>query len=113
MVRRIAARFRETFNASGIAGVGQDVLKCYDDRLTEPASMRECVVYDTAALIFDRSMMQVFTARGMNAVAAPLFTNEVFDARQTTYGRLAFKGDPQDRELVGPAAQKVVGKVWP
>ena len=75
--------------------------------------MRECVVYDTAALLVDRTMMKIFPARVMHPTPARMWTTEVFDARQNTYGRIAFRGILRDRAALGPAARKVVNIVLP
>lgn len=108
----IAHQFNDTMKESGVVGVGSDVLKCYDDNLSNKSAMKLCVIYDTTALIYDRSMKQIFIAHGMDGSPAPLFTNQVFDARQNTYGKIAFADAPGSRKLVGPLAQRVLNKVW-
>jgi hypothetical protein len=51
MISRIAQRLKTTLRLSGISGVGEDVLKCYDDNLGSTDATKECVVYDLAALL--------------------------------------------------------------
>lgn len=112
-INRIAKRFRTTLDKFGINGVGRDVLKCYDDNLDNSNLLKECVVYDTAALMVDRVMMRIFIARGVDAKPAVLFTDQTYTARQNTYGKMAFRGDDRSMSSVGPAAQRVVEKVLP
>lgn len=113
LVDRVAQRFRAALSQSGINGVGRDVLKCYDDNLDDKSRLKECVVYDVAALIVDRTMLQIFVARGVDAAPAALFTDRVFAARHDTYGKVAFQNDARGMKLVGPTARKVVEKVLP
>lgn len=112
-IGRIAQRFRAILDTSGIAGVGKDILKCYNENLDNSSALKECVVYDYAALSIDRTMIQIFTAQGINAAPAVLFTDRVFEARQNTYGRIAFGSETQDFRTVRASAQKVVEKVMP
>lgn len=108
-ILRIAHRFKATLDASGILGVGRDVLTCYMKNLHNPDGLKLCVVYDWAALTFDRQMMQFFTGAGApNVRPAPMFTNQAIDARMHTYGALAFQGDQQAMRMVGNAATRVL-----
>lgn len=112
-INRIAQRFRAILDVSGINGVGKDVLRCYNDNLNNSNLLKECVVYDAAALIVDRTMLEIFIGQGVDAKPAALFTERVFTARQNTYGRAAFQNDERSMKFVGPAAQRVVTKVLP
>ena len=113
MVTRIAQRFKSHLDQGGITGVSQDVLKCYDNALDDNHATRECIVYDVAALLLDRQMVQVRIARGMTAHQAPLYTNEAFDARNRIYASSAFRDDPADESKVGPLANRVLHLVLP
>jgi hypothetical protein len=75
--------------------------------------MQQCAIYDLAALMLDRTMMQLFSAHGLNPVPATVFTNDAFDARTNTYGEVAFAGDSEDMHRVAAAAQRVLAMVWP
>ena len=111
---RIANRLRVILDKSGIRTVSNDVMKCYDDNLSNATKLKECAVYDTAAFIIDKTMVRLFIARGIpNAAPAPLYVESVFDARLDTYGRLAFRDDLQGFNALYPAAQRVVEKALP
>lgn len=110
---RIAQRFRSILDTSGMNGVGRDILDCYNNNLNNFSALKECVVYDYAALIVDRMMVRLFTAQGVDATPAALFTDRVFDTRQDTYGRIAFRGARQDLKAIKANAQKIVEKVMP
>ena len=113
MITRISNRLKTTLTRSGITGVGQDVLSCYDDTLRDRDAAKECVVYDMAALMLDRQMGQVFVARGMKKSSSPLYTNEAFDARSRAYGFPAFQDDKLGEKKVGDAARRVLSKAFP
>lgn len=112
-ISRIAQRFRAILDTAGINGVGRDILNCYNENLDNSGALKECVAYDYAALIVDRVMLQIFTAQGVNAAPAALFTDRVFEARQNTYGRIAFRNEIQDTRSIRANAQKIVEKVMP
>ena len=113
-ITQIANRFRAILNTFGMSGVGIDVLRCYDDSSEDRYRLKVCIMYDTAARIIDQRMLKRFIARGIEGAApAQLYTDDVFDTRMDTYGRVAFSGSVQGMTLVGRAAQKVVEKVMP
>jgi hypothetical protein len=107
-LNELASHFHTMLQNEGISGIGSDVIKCYERTLGDKNAMKMCVVYDTAALMLDKGMQQMFVGRGLNAVPATLFTNQAFDARQNSYGQIAFSDAPGSRKLVGPLAQKVL-----
>ena len=113
MIARISERLKRTLDKSGISGVEQDVLNCYDNTLRDKNAAKECVVYDMATLMLDRQMGQVFVARGMKASSSPLYTNEAFDARSHAYGFPAFQDDKSGQKKVGDAARRVLSKAFP
>ena len=113
-ITQIANRFRAILDTIGMTGVGIDVLRCYDDSLEDRDRLKVCIMYDTAARIIDHRMLKLFIARGIKGAApTQLYTDDVFNTRMNTYGRVAFSGSVQGMTLVGRAAQKVVEKVMP
>lgn len=109
-VSMLAKRLSTQLNDGGIIGVGEDVQKCYDvadaDQTMRQVLLRQCVLYDSAAYRFDRSMHNAFEMHGHPINQTPYFTERAFGLRLSYYGHKAFSSDAAaHRYLTRPSAQ--------
>ena len=84
---RVAVRFNQTFQRSGIAGVAADIDDCYRDAtvpLIKRFALQDCLSYDFAAFTFDTRAAQVM----FHGLRTPPFEVTAVSARMDKYGRL-------------------------
>lgn len=84
---RVAVRFNQTFQRTGMAGVAADINDCYRDAtvpLIKRFALQDCLSYDFAAFTYDTRAAQVM----FHGVRTPPFEPNAVSVRMDKYGRL-------------------------
>jgi hypothetical protein len=114
VVAQVTARFKATMQASGMQGVVNDIENCFDRAGTDDVpAIRTCMLYDIAAVGFDKSMRKVFVSRGWVAVeVSPFLADPAFKARMEIYSGMAFDGsEDAAKEYYGNAPNQVISSL--
>jgi hypothetical protein len=100
-IDKVAARFSKSLKDGGMTEVASDIQSCYEatsfKRTRENSeAIAACMLYDYAALDFDKGMRTNFVARGLNdpGNVLPYLSEQALVARFQVYAPIPFGNDP-------------------
>ena len=93
VIASVTTRFKDALQKSGIHGVARDVGGCFDRAVGNIPEIRACMLYDIAAVNFDKGMRKMFESRGVDPGAVdPFLADRAFNTRMEIYSAMAFGG---------------------
>jgi len=112
-IGQVTARFKAAMQKSGIHGVVSDIEYCFDHAVGNVPAIRFCMLYDIAAVNFDKSMRKLFVSRGVEVgEQIPFLADRASNARMEIYSGMAFGGsEDAARQFFGNAPIQVINSL--